>query len=243
MNERRLGKLAIVLVATLLAIVIVAGAPLPPQSLERISSSRREESSVATVDAIAGNVTELFINITVTTKTWAGYYGNISGTITLDDAYNNTLYSWAIATPKGEIYAARNTVDFSSGNIICPNSTVVADEETALGVNEDDADGVNETFSFMSHPAFSVGDNSFAQDECNFTISTYVDDQTDNARRFNETLVYDKANSQLVYTSLLAADSDGFKVGDEQYDFQMLVGENGHGNSDTTLYYFYVEIY
>ncbi len=235
---------AVTLLATLIGAMTMAKAePLGPTTLSVVESSRRTNFPVATIEAQAGNVTELLINATTVTKAWAGYYGNVTGTITLDDARNNTLYKWDIDRVVGEIYAARSPADFSSASIRCANSTNVQSEETALNIGPADRDGVNETFTYTTHPAFYVGSKFFAQDECNYTVSTYVNDQQDSARTFNETLLYDATNDQIVYMAILANNQDGFKIGSgDIYDFQMLVGEDGHGNTATTTYYFYVEL-
>ena len=60
-------------------------------------------------EALAGNVTEITITGFTITQTWQGYFGNITGSITLDDGSGNTLYDWAADasfSPIGEIYAA-----------------------------------------------------------------------------------------------------------------------------------------
>ena len=76
---------------------------------------------------------------------------------------------------------------------------------------------------------------------CNFTNSPYSDDAV--ARNFNTTLLYAKSDSSLIYAALITkGGADGFQS-DSNYDFQMLVAEDGHnGDTDVTNYYFYVEI-
>ncbi len=235
--------IVIIISCLMLEMIKMADAqPVGPDTLNVVSTSRREVTPASTVQALAGNVTELFINATMTTRSWQGYYGNVSGTITLDDANNNTMYSWDLAAPQGEIYAARSTIDFSTGNIMCANTTTVQEEENNLSIGSSDKDGVDETFSYTTHPEFYVGMNYFQEDECNYTMSPYVNDKPDSARRFNETLLYDKSHDEIVYTALINPNSEGFKVGGEYYDFEMLVGEDGHTDSLPTTYYFYVEL-
>ena len=83
--------------------------PTPPnEEFSIINVSRRPTAGSVSTKAEAGNVTELNISATVVTRGWQGYYGNVSGTITLDDGLNNTMYSWALADPEGEVYASRN---------------------------------------------------------------------------------------------------------------------------------------
>jgi hypothetical protein len=57
---------------------------------------------------------------------------------------------------------------------------------------------------------------------------------------FYEVLLADGA-SNIIYTSLLQQNMIGFNS--NAYDFQMIVGEDGHdGDTSTSTYYFYAEI-
>lgn len=232
-----------------LAISVLADNPTGPEDLATLNTSRRTTGAARSVQAQAGNVSELSINTTTITQGWQGYYGNISGTIVLDDALNNSMYTWDLADPEGEIYATRdnNGLNWSSGNIRCANISHVESEESTLNFNKgvgQDVDGINETFSETTHPTFNVSSTGFLADQCGFTVSTYVDDAPDASRTFNETLLYSMSDSSLIYVALIVqGGADGFKSGSENYDFQMLVAEDGHqGDSNPTDYYFYVEI-
>ena len=241
---------SIIWVVLLLVLVIgVAAAPTGPDNLDVTSSSRRTLTATATAPAQAGNVSELKINTTTVTQGWQGYYGNITGTIVLDDASNNSMYTWDLADPEGEIYATRDNdgINWASGNIICANISHIESEESTLNFNKgvgQDVDGINETFKEITHPAFNVSNTGFISNQCNFSVSTYVDDAVDASRKFNETLLYSKSDGYLIYTAFIVqGGADGFKTGTTKYDFQMLVAEDGHqGDTSTTDYYFYVEI-
>jgi hypothetical protein len=86
--------------------------PVGPQQIVWEGSSRFNESNwpPLSINAMAGNLTQLSITALSQTRTWQGYYGDISATITLDDAQNFTMYDWYDAEPQGEIYAATATV-------------------------------------------------------------------------------------------------------------------------------------
>ena len=238
------------IVALILLVIGVVAAPHSPTELTNEGSERRDVGTTGwAVSAQAGNVSELKINTSTITQGWQGYYGNISGQIVLDDALNNSLYTWDLVDPEGEIYATRDTdgIDWTTGNIICAAISHIETEETALNFNlggKQDVDGINETFKETTHPGFNVSTNDFDPDSCGFTVSTYVDDTTDTNRAFNETLLYSTSDAALIYTALIVpGGADGFKSGDTQYDFQMLVAEDGHdGDTSVTDYYFYVEI-
>src|SRR3989338_1693424 len=247
MRARR--SMALIGLVLLLGLLAALAQPTPPTDVSVVTSSRRAEASSATVPAYAGNVTELRINVSMVTQGWQAFYGTVSGTIVLDDAFNNSVYTWDLTSPEGEIYATRNNtpLNWTAGNIVCANLTNVETEESALNFNlggGQDADGINETFTNISHPSFSVGLQSFAADQCNFTVSTYVNDSTPGGsvpRSFNETLLYSASERAVVYTALVTDDNYGFNG--SRWDFQMLVGEDGHsGDTASTPYYFYVEL-
>jgi len=85
--------------------------PTGPQTITRVADEKFNASSwpAIQINAEAGNVTELTISSLTQTQTWQGYYGNITGTIVLDDVQNWTMYSWATAEPQGEIYASNGS--------------------------------------------------------------------------------------------------------------------------------------
>ncbi len=245
-NQKQLSVFVMLSIFALTAVAVSMAAPAGPTSLSVIDSSRRTLPAVNRTDnALAGNVTELSISTIQITQGWQGYYGNVTGTIVLDDASNNTLYSWNFVKIAGEVYASRNhSIDWSSGNIVCADAGNVSIENSIIfpGSAADDSDNITNTFTQTTHPAFNVGSNSFSANQCTYSLSTYVDDAADAARTFNETLLYSKTTGGIIYTAILNDNGNGFKTGADSYDFQMLVGEDGHSNSATTTYYFYVEL-
>ncbi len=244
------GVLLLTLFVLLTAGIVLADDPTGPQDIATLNSTRRTISTTAqSRPAQAGNVSELTMNHTTVTKGWQGYYGNVTGTIVLDDALNNSMYTWTWADPYGEVFATRESsaVNWTSGNIVCANITHIETEETALNFNlgtGQDVDGINETFNETnSHPEFNVSSTGFTANTCNFTVSTYVNDAY-GTRDFNETLLYSSSNADLIYAAIInQGGADGFKSGTDNYDFQMIVAEDGHqGDTTTTNYYFYVEL-
>jgi len=250
MKRDGLKGAVLLLVVVLLVASIVLAAPHTPSELNNEGSSTRVEGTTGTaINAEAGNVSELSINHSKITDGWQGYYGNVTGQIVLDDALNNSMYTWELVNPEGEIYATRDTdgISWTAGNIICAMSAHVEAEESTLNFNlgtGQDVDGINETFAQTTHPGFNVSSTGFNADACNYSVSTYVDDTADTNRAFNETLLYSTSDTSLVYAALInPGSSDGFKDDNTNYDFQMLVAEDGHdGDTSVTDYYFYVEL-
>ena len=256
--------LFMVLVVGMVSVYVTADPqdPSGPDSINITSKSKFNASQHAAklIRAEAGNLTELDIHGISPTQSWQGYYGDITGTITLDDAFNNTMYDWYIAEPQGEIYAS-NSSSVTWSNISCLNYTDADGSETinlteleaGYGIADDDPDGVNETFdvdgtirSGAAHPTVYVGTHTISTGTCPAT-NTYKNDSatTDNID-FVEILLTDKNN--IIFTSIIENDitgnnTDVYGFDSEKHDFQMLVLEDGHnGDDQTTNYYFFVEI-
>lgn len=249
----RNANIFLILLMLILPVVlaqIVPTQPEGPTTLDILNSTRRSAAGAATIPALAGNVTQLSIVGNTVTQTWQAYYGNISGTITLDDALNNTIYNWVLAEPEGEIYASEAPVDFTHGNVFCydfdaddigyGDFNTLAEYESLLGLQSDDADGINETFSEgTKYDQFYAG--SWQVNGVCPTTQMYDQNEAQDPDKFQEVLLYDNTSNKMVYTAIIEQNALG--LGGEVWDFEMIVGENGHdGDTTTTLYYFYVEL-
>jgi len=241
------GVLLVVLLSGVsLFVFSTASNPRAAKDLQFISSEKVDDYTLQTETAEAGNITTMNITGWTQTMTWAGFVGNVTGRIVLDDADNNSLYDWTAAEPQGEVYACNDTVDWAS--IKCFNYTASGGElnlttlEEQLGLEPTDYDGVDETFNATNHPTFWVG--TYELTNCP-TTNLYQNDAAQSAYWW-EVLLSDTSN--VVYTAIIEDDtpnSRGSVVGfdGKQYDYQILVGINGHNGSDVKWdYYFYVEL-
>jgi len=245
--------------AVALFVSAVPSDPSPPSNLTRLEDERFDSSNYLStpVSAEAGNVTRLDITGISQTQTWQGYYGNISGVITLDDAQNNTFYDWNVPEPQGEIYASNSSivtwanircVNYTPGNTSTINLSVL---EANFGLQPNDVDGFDETFNASGllnggtpHPTFYVGTYTISEGTCPAT-DTYESD-TATGDNFVEVLLTD--NESIIFTTIIEDDTNnsvtdivGFDG--ETHDFQMLVADDGHdGDDSVTTYYFFVEI-
>ncbi|MFH1641760.1 MAG: hypothetical protein ABIC04_02580 [Nanoarchaeota archaeon] len=241
-----------VMLLTLLGTVFAANVnfPAPPDNITLESSTRRANNTLKTINAEAGNVTELTFKDYRRTTSWQGYYGNITGQITLDNGDNYTMFDWQIPTPTGEIYAANDSniqwslihcVNFSNnGTVGYTFNASILDKK--YGMNNTAIDRFDQTFNntYYYTPGFLVG-NIRITGPCPL-LYTYVNDAPQTSD-FQEVLLTD--NSTILFTAILNNSIDGFKAGSgDRYDFQMLVGENGNigHEATTTTYWFYVEL-
>ena len=179
--------------------------------------------------AQAGNVTELNLAGTQVTAHWAGFYGNVTGNLTLEDGTGNVFYDWVgIGTPAGEVFASNtSTVDWTS--IACANAANLTSTDTFLGMTSSDPDSVFNTFGSPSHEGFDVAGITISANSCNST-NAYTNAGQD-AAFFTQVLLSDSLNVP-VFTTILNASATGFR--NTPVDFELLAGVPGSG----TLYFF-----
>ncbi len=260
-------RLAVFTLTAVLALVVASAfvSAVTPNgaSVTEVRSETAPADAAGTDSAIAGNVSELSITAFATTQAWQGYFGNVSGTIQLADSSDNVLYNWSLANPAGEVYASTNS-SISWTNMQCFNFTATgtyADEsgnggttnlngtnlsilESQFNINPGDVDGIDETFTLIgagTHDLFYTANQQFSEGECRST-RVFGDTGAGVSNEFEEVLLYEPTTSSVVFASLLESGNVlGFDNND--YDFELLVPEDGHGtDTSVTTYYFFVEL-
>ncbi len=251
MNRRNLSVIFFIL-GLLVTSYIVSAAPTGPSNIIRGASQRAGlNSTEKTQVAEAGNMTALKVNATSITARWQGFYGNITGEFTLDDASNNTLYNWLIVTVQGEIYASNGT-NVAWSSIDCANFSANGKEKnvnlstlnTLIGyasdIEQGNSDSVNATFNQTygdDASTFAVGTRTINNAD-NCSMATLFVNEVYQTARFKEVLLTD--NISIIFTALLEQDQTGFSG--STLDFEMIVGVNGSQSGTTKNYYFYVEL-
>jgi hypothetical protein len=261
--KNTIQNFALILTSLFILIVftgVVSASPQGPANFSVISSGRNSMSTSAPmVQAKAGNITAIVMDATRITQAWQGYYGNISGTIVLDDGFNFTMFDWSLPSPSGEVYSSNGSnVDWTK--IYCLNTSGLRNQsgsrendifynanstqiELDFGVNNTDTDGLNETFNdtYIDPIGFRVGEITIdIEDGC--SLSHTHTNQVD-SNDWQELLLSD--NESIIFTTIIRDNSDSYQPGSsDTTDFQMMVLEDGHlGSEDgTTPYYFYVEL-
>lgn len=233
-------------------------------NVTEINSTSQNPTLPGSLNAIAGNITEITTPEGIgKTQAWAGYFGNVSGTIMLADNSDNIMYNWTLASPEGEIFASTNN-SISWDNIQCFNFTAAGtyqDEsgnggstnlygknltqlESEYNIRQDDLDGVDETFSLSglgTHNTFYVNSKEFSEGECwNTRIIDWTGIGQDN--NFEEVLLYEPVTYSVIFGALLNEDVLGFD--NKPHDFEMIVLEDGHQtDTEVTIYYFYAVMF
>ena len=264
MVNKKFGLFVFVLVLSIFALASYVSASGDPTgaSTTFIKTGTAPNDTAGSQQAIAGNVTEVNLYGYSTTRSWQGFYGNVTGTIQLTDANDNVFYNWSVASPRGQVYVTtNNTVQWAYVECFNFTSTGTQALDTAQAGNTSlfgtnlttleqqfnitslDVDGVNETFTLSgagTHNLFYVGALQFDVGEC---MNTRVFDSTGKGvdNRFEEVLLYEPQTTSVIFTTLLNDNAAGFDSA--THDFETLVLENGHGtDTASTTYYFFVEL-
>jgi hypothetical protein len=239
-NYKMLTIFVIILVALIINIKLAYSVPSGP-TITFISNETKQPAGATMINTSGGSITTIVLNATTQNPRWKAYVGNVTGTLTLDDADDNTVFDWTLTDPMGEIYATRfsGTVNWSGVN--CSNSTHIANEEKALNHTNKD-DNITATFDEQIHSGFFVGTREILPDTC-FSVHTYVN-STSQQTDFEEVILYDgtnETNGNIIYATPLEQNLYGFD--NNTYDFQMIVPEVGLATwTSSTAYYFYVEL-
>jgi hypothetical protein len=241
---------------------IIFALPFGVNDFDFKNSTRAQPTSPDSVSAQAGNVTEMNVFGYSITQSWQGYFGNVSGTLTLADSANSAMYNWSVASPRGQIYSSTNdTVQWAYSQCFNYTASGTLEDDTAQAGNTSlyglnltqleemfnipfyAVDGVNETFSLsgvQGHGPFYTSNLEFTEGECKST-RIFGDGGSQTKGEFEEILLYEPETSSVIFTSIL--DEDLFGFDGKTHDFQMLVLEDGHmTDMSVTPYYFYLEI-
>jgi hypothetical protein len=185
--------LVLMLGTLITAIVAYAVSTTEPEgpTISIANKSRRTFAPSQVMNVTAGNITEVTVTGASITQSWHGYYGNVTGTIRLDSAAQQSMYTWDQDYPSGEVYASEiQTVNWTQSNLDCYRfhfgvdaaDYITIDEyegwrgasasppyqqngvDYGLGIGETDVDGVDETYSNDSndgHDSFYTGNKYF----------------------------------------------------------------------------------
>jgi hypothetical protein len=181
--------------------------------------------------AEGGNTTWLSFDQHQQTDIWQGFFGRVSGGITLDDASNNTFYDWNLVRAQGEVLATREFV-FDWSYIRCTNQTEIYQEELRLTITNDSTQGINDTYFNLTHPPFVI--SGLPMSGCR---STKTHNSTDSQAAFWNVLLNVNWN-QTVYTAIMDDDVVGYNG--SIVDFQLLVPTNA--TSHRSSYNIYLEL-
>lgn len=223
------NKLGIAVVAIMLAIFLQT-ALADPNGMTTTAGTPTAKGFFpsGTTNATGGLTRNINISTVTQTTAWQGFFGDITGNVTLSDSSGDTLYRWNWSIADGTLFATQaSAVNFA--NISAVNTCSIDQNITGT-----DSDRVNNTFTASSNSQFIIAGITIAANSACRT-NTYINNATQSTR-FEEIIV--TANGATpIYASKIENNIQGFDG--NTHDYQMLVPDSQ--NSTTTTYYFYAE--
>jgi hypothetical protein len=242
-NEVQIAVLLTVIFAALafsmfFVFSVSAATPDGPDALTLTGNETKGSVSAKMINISGGRIATFNLSATVKNTRWKGFVGNVTGSLTLDDAVGSTLFDWSLSSITGKVYATRS--------INCSNTTNLELENYRMNHTNAD-DNITKTFNATlnstnatvsgGHSGFYAGNVYIYNNTCP-VLHTYVGNASQ-GQNFTELALFDGYN--FVYSTILESNARGFD--DQPYDFQMIVPEIGlQGFSSATAYYIYVEL-
>ena len=236
-----MNKLFVLFAVTFLAIGLAAAAP-EGGTVASIANTTATPDAATAATASGGQISLISISGRSQTQVWAGFVGDVTGTLTLRNSVGDSLYNWTMTTAQGEVFATRNSGTPTWASVACADTGEATAENTLfnMGTRWDNfTQTMDVALNAYSNPAFDVGGVPIGGGACGYGLNTLVNSGT--STTFGETVLSD-GTANLIYVAHLANDQTGYNG--TTYDFQMLVPEDAQGSAAATYtnYYFFVEL-
>src|SRR5262245_15380672 len=99
-----MAMLAFLLASGMIAYAVPSG---PVATL--ITNETKSPAGATKINTTGGSITIMKLNATTQNPRWKAYVGNVTGTLTLDDASDNSIFQWSLTRVTGEVYATRSS--------------------------------------------------------------------------------------------------------------------------------------
>lgn len=220
------GKIIMLMMAIfVLTFSMVVAAPVGGDATAGASTTGTS-TTTTTVDIDGGNVTYVDVNSDVITSRWAGFFGNVSGSLLLSDSSANNFYQWTVSSMTGAVvYAANDTIsDWTAGSNIVPLTNANA-PSWIQGAATD-----NFTQTFAANEAFTSSTYNIAA-----TPYTTTYNSSGVAGNLKTYALYANTEGANIWAGKVVDDTDGFDG--TSVDYQILLpAQTG------TTYSFYMEL-
>ncbi len=178
----------------------------------------------AAVTTEGGNITEVNLEADTYTERWAGFYGNVTGNISLGSE-SADLYQWEwTPASEGEVIASTDGSGITWASLENGSATEV---DIAWSFTSSGSD--NATAAFTDSDTFTIGDTTMTSAPAVATLGTSY--KTGIVK--DNTTVID--TDDLLFVVNIINDGTTFNSG--THDFEMMVP-----TGTTETYYFYVEL-
>ncbi|MBI4980677.1 hypothetical protein HZC30_03930 [Candidatus Woesearchaeota archaeon] len=216
-----IGMIIALLIIALISITVWATEPegaTPAAGTAETSTPAVEGSTVAQ----GGYIRELNLTTESQTHLWQGYWGEVNGNITLEDASGNKMYNWEWDnSDAGEVYASEASTP--TWTTVVAGSTTNVKYVGGSGTSESAVD------TFTSTSTWTIANKTVTS-----VPSTSTYNYTD-AGTFNMGILSDGTN--MIFVSTLYNNANDFKNGTS--DFQLMVPVN---ETAVVTYYLWLEL-
>ncbi len=214
------------IIAGLLAIfsVLLIGGALAAPSGATVASTLNSSWSGQSAESMAaygGNVSQMNVSTYQQTASWVGFWGNVTGGLTLRDAGGNSFYSWTVSSLTDSIVYACNETTITWSTIAKFNNSQ-AEDFYSDGGNDD----WNDTFTLFENftgISFNVTDANYTTTLGTGAYKTYS--------------LFDTTNGVGIWAAKVTEDQGAFD-GANTTDYQILAPASASGET----YSFYLEI-
>lgn len=159
---KQLTLTVITVFAIALGLAFVAAPPGDAQG-DIGSTGQYTTPAANAVNAQGGNVTAVNVSSNQTTSKWQGYWGNVSGALTLGDG-SAVFYDWSTATFQAVYASPGNNIDWTTVSDLS-GAAAREGKDTDYGFTSTDADSINRTMSGAGCSAggvFTAADGVFS---------------------------------------------------------------------------------
>jgi len=225
MKNKLFGTLVAILGALLMA-SIAAAAPVGA-SITSGTASSLTPATATSVNANGGNVQEVNVTGYTITDKWAGFFGQVAGSVELGDSAGHIFYKWTVNDPTGSVvYAAVNdsNVDWTNISALYGNDPIIPSFLTT------GADSFNKTFTQSG--SITVGTTAI---NANYT-TTYENGSP--GTDFQTYALKDGSNNDMIFAAKAVNNTVGFNG--NAVDYQVLVGLTSQTSSVPV--YFYLQL-
>ena len=221
-------KMILISMVLLLAMSTIAFAQVDGATTIVGVPETKTADTAGSATADGGNITSVTLGTESKTGAWQGFFGEVSGNITLEDTSGDTLYEWPITSLSGEVFATSNSsLDWSTVSAVTDCTT----DETLTGTGNDK---VSSTFTLNASLTGWTVSGTAITSACQ--VFTYVNSAAQ-ATNFEE-IILAATGVTSIYATKINSDTVGFEGA--THDYQLLVPDDSAA-ATTTTYYFYAE--
>lgn len=226
-------KTKIVILSALMVLSMFAMAVMPVSASPGTTTATKGSSTDAAPTASTGvateggNITEVDLDADSYTERWAGFYGDVTGNISLGNGSSDLYqWSWTPAT-EGEVIASTAGSGITWASLENGTAAEIDDKWSFSSVSD------TAVLAFVSSDTFTIGDKTMTNAPAAATLGS---SGYKTAIAKDNTTVIDKTDLLFVVSII----NDGTTFNSETHDFEMMVPTPTTG---AETYYFYVELF